>query len=159
MYCVECGLPVGFLDISSMLYAEALVFVNLCWKCLCKIAFAFILAVSCQKPTVALGAVSSRRHISSWSAFRLEPILLLLICKGKTEKLWAYWPPQRGSAGRRTDLDVPWSHQSQMWHQTLLVKPSGFKQDNTDNVKVMKIDFYYCPCLQDNIPDLCNSTE
>lgn len=74
--------------------------------------------------------------------------------------LWAYWLPQKASAGTRTDLDTAWCHQCQMWHQTFLAKLSGFKQDNIDTMEVMEIHyFHYCPCLQDNIPDLCSSTE
>lgn len=72
----------------------------------------------------------------------------------------AYWLPQKASAGTRTDLDTTWSHQCQMWHQAFLAKLSGFKQDNIDTMKLIGIDYFYCcPCLQDNIPDLCNSTE
>lgn len=119
-----------------------------------------LLAVSHQKLTVGLWSVSSRRCVFSWWALRFQLFLLLLIHKGKKEMLRGYWLTEKANAGTRTDLDTAWSHQSQMWHQTFLVKLSGFKQDNIDTMKVMGIDyFYYCPCLQDNIPNLCKSTE
>lgn len=54
VYYIERSLPVGSLGISPVLYTETFVLVNLRWKCLRKIAFAFVLAASHQKLAVAL---------------------------------------------------------------------------------------------------------
>lgn len=78
--------------------------------------------------------------------------------EGKTKVLWAYWLPQKACAGTRTDLDMATSARRDI--RLSLVKLSGFKQDNIDTMEIMEIHyFHYCPCLQDNIPDLSSSTE